>query len=107
MSGQEEIGGPRLDVANQCLWFGSERVALTPKAYGLLVYLAERPRRLVTKRELLDRLWTGTIVTDGVLKVCVRELRIALGDDARTPRWIETHHRRGYAFLQELPRHDG
>jgi DNA-binding winged helix-turn-helix (wHTH) protein len=104
LSGQQEIAEPRLDVANQCLWFGAERVALTPKAYGLLVYLSERPRTLVTKRELLDRLWRGTIVTDGVLKVCVRELRIALRDDAREPRWIETRHRRGYAFLRELPR---
>jgi DNA-binding winged helix-turn-helix (wHTH) protein len=94
----------RLDEADQCLWLGDERVSLTPKAYALLVYLAARPRRLVTKRELLDRLWSGTVVTDGVLKVCVRELRVALRDDARQPRWIETRHRRGYAFLRELPR---
>jgi len=95
---------PCLDTVDQCLWLGRERVALTPKAYALLVYLAEHSGRLVTKDELLDQLWSGIAVTDGVLKVCVRELRIALGDDARAPRWIETRHRRGYAFLRELPR---
>ena len=95
---------PALDTLNQCLWLADERVELTPKAYALLLYLAERPGRLVTKDELLERLWAGTVVTDGVLKVCVRELRVALRDDARSPRWIETRHRRGYAFLRELPR---
>jgi len=95
---------PCLDTVDQCLWVGSERVALTPKAYALLVYLAERPRRLVTKDELLESVWAGAVVTDGVLKVCVRELRVALRDDARAPSWIETRHRRGYAFLRELPR---
>jgi DNA-binding winged helix-turn-helix (wHTH) protein len=97
---------PRLDETNQCLWSGGQRIDLTPKAYSLLVYLAERPGKLVTKDELLDRLWSGTVVTDGVLKVCVRELRVALRDDAREPRWIETRHRRGYAFLRELPRRE-
>jgi len=108
MDGEQEIAvEPCLDTLDQCLWFGDERVALTPKAYGLLLYLAERPGRLVTKDELLDRLWGDAIVTDGVLKVCVRELRIALRDDARAPRWIETRHRRGYAFLRALPRREG
>src|SRR5215510_6539296 len=90
---------PCLDTVDQCLWYGERRVALTPKAYSLLVYLAERPGRLVTKDELLDAVWSGAVVTDGVLKVCVRELRIALRDDARSPSWIETRHRRGYALL--------
>jgi len=88
-----------LDTVNECLWRGSRRIALTPKAFALLAYLAERPRRLVTKDELLDALWKGTSVTDGVLKVCVRELRIALDDDAKTPRFIETLHRRGMISL--------
>lgn len=97
---------PALDTVNECLWRGDERIALTPRAYALLAYLAERPGRLVTKDELLDAVWAGTIVTDGVLKVCVRELRIALRDDARAPRWIETHHRRGYALVRALARRE-
>jgi DNA-binding winged helix-turn-helix (wHTH) protein len=103
---QENVARPCLDTVDQCLWFGGERVALTPRAYAQLVYLAERPGRLVTKDELLDTVWSGAVVTDGVLKVCVRELRIALRDDARSPSWIETRHRRGYAFLRPLARRE-
>jgi DNA-binding winged helix-turn-helix (wHTH) protein len=74
-------------------------VALTPKSLALLVYLAARSGRLITKQELLDAIWPGVYVADGALKVCVREIRRALDDDARAPRYVETAHRRGYRFI--------
>jgi pimeloyl-ACP methyl ester carboxylesterase/DNA-binding winged helix-turn-helix (wHTH) protein len=77
-------------------------VPLTPKALALLEYLASRPGRLVSKRELLDAVWPGVFVADGALKVCIREIRRALGDDARAPQYIETAHRRGYRFIAEV-----
>lgn len=89
------------------MWRGSQVAPLTPRAYAVLSYLAARPRRLVTKDELLDNVWKGTLVTDGVLKVCVRELRRALEDDVKTPTYIETAHRRGYRFIGDLPLVDG
>ncbi len=55
----------------------------------MLRYLADRPNRLVTKDELLKQLWPGIYVTKTVLKVCVREIRQALADNATTPRFIE------------------
>jgi DNA-binding winged helix-turn-helix (wHTH) protein len=88
-----------LDRAGGQLFGRMKAVPLTPKAYALLEYLVANAGRLATKRELLDALWPRQIVTDGVLKVCVRELRRALGDDARAPRVIETAHRRGYRFI--------
>ncbi len=96
-----------LDLVDQCLWRGGQRVDLTPRAFAVLAFLAARPKRLVTKEELLDTIWAGTVVTDGVLKVCVREIRIALGDDAKAPSYVETAHRRGYRFIGDLPRHEG
>ena len=69
-------------------------VALTPKSLALLEYLAARSGRLITKQELLDAIWPGVYVADGALKVCVREIRRALDDDARAPRYVETAHRR-------------
>jgi DNA-binding winged helix-turn-helix (wHTH) protein len=96
-----------LDQANQCLWRGAQCIALTPRAYAVLGFLIARPRRLVTKDELLDNVWKGTFVTDGVLKVCVRELRKALEDDVKSPSFIETAHRRGYRFIGDLPLVDG
>lgn len=94
----------RLDTQNECLWRGARSIALTPKAFAVLRYLADRPKRLVTKDELLDTLWAGTVVTDGVLKVCVLEIRKALEDDSKDPRFIQTVHRRGYRFLVDLER---
>jgi pimeloyl-ACP methyl ester carboxylesterase len=98
------FGDFQFDPTTRDLHGSSGLIALTPKALELLGYLSSRPGRLVTKRELLDNLWPDVFVTDGVLKVCVREIRRALGDDARTPRFIETAHRRGYRFI--APVHD-
>jgi DNA-binding winged helix-turn-helix (wHTH) protein len=88
-----------LDPVAGRLYGRSGAVPLTPKAFALLEYLAANPGRLLTKHELLDELWPRAYVTDGVLKVCIREIRRALDDDARTPRFIETAHRRGYRFI--------
>jgi pimeloyl-ACP methyl ester carboxylesterase len=74
-------------------------VPLPPKVYALLHYLASHPGRLVDKRELLEALWPDVFVGDAVLKTAVRDLRKALGDDPRAPRFIETRHRRGYRFI--------
>ena len=79
-------------------------VALTPKSLSLLEYLAARSGRLITKQELLDAIWPGVYVADGALKVCVREIRRALDDDAQAPRFVETAHRRGYRFIAAVRR---
>ena len=54
---------------------------------------------VVTKKQLVDRLWNGKAVGDDALTSCVQELRRALGDDPRSPRFVETRHRRGYRLL--------
>src|SRR5688572_10491401 len=90
------------DVVAQCFRRGGERVALTPKAYALLVALTRTPGRLVSKQELLAEVWPGVVVGDAVLKVVVNEIRGALDDDAHAPRFVATEHRRGYRFVGEL-----
>jgi DNA-binding winged helix-turn-helix (wHTH) protein/tetratricopeptide (TPR) repeat protein len=89
----------RLDLDNACLWRRAEAVRLTPKAFAVLQCLAERHGQLVTKNVLLERVWPGTVVGDAVLKVCVREIRKALGDKVDAPRFVATIHRRGYRFI--------
>src|SRR5215475_1536368 len=89
----------RLDSVNQCLWRGTDQISLSPKAFSVLLFLAERQGRLVTKQELLDAVWPDIHVTEGVLKRAVLEIRKALDDDAEEPRFIQTLHRRGYRFL--------
>jgi pimeloyl-ACP methyl ester carboxylesterase/DNA-binding winged helix-turn-helix (wHTH) protein/class 3 adenylate cyclase len=89
----------RLDTTNECLWRGSERIELTPKAFAVLRRLLEAAGHLVTKDQLLNSVWAGTFVGDAVLKVCIGEIRRALCDEPRAPRFIETLHRRGYRFI--------
>ena len=58
----------------------------------------------MTKDDLLDSVWTDAIVSEGTLTNSIRELRAALGDDAHSPRYIETVHRRGFRFVAKLER---
>jgi DNA-binding winged helix-turn-helix (wHTH) protein len=99
-----EFAGFRLDTINLCLWRRGnvgedERTALTPKAFDVLRYLVEHAGRLVTQDEILSALWPQSYVNPEVLKRQVLEVRKALGDDPRNPRFIETMPRRGYRFI--------
>ena len=96
---QLEFGSFRFDEANECVWEGGRPIQLRPKAYAILKYLIERPNVLVTKQQLLDDVWPDTFVSDAVLKDCIRQLREALRDNAKSPTYIETAHRRGYRFI--------
>src|SRR5436190_6342017 len=78
---------------------GTREVKLTPKALALLSFLAERPGEVVTKDELFTAVWPESTVGDAALVTCIQEVRSALQDDARQPRYIETLHRRGYRFI--------
>ncbi len=78
---------------------GGEVRTLEPKVMGVLCHLAERPGKTVSRRELLDRGWSGTVVGDEVLTRCVSELRKAFGDDARAPTVVGTVPRIGYRLL--------
>ena len=72
---------------------------LEPKLMAVLTHLAAAHGAIVTKTELLDRVWPRRYVVEGVLKRAVSELRRILGDDARDPRYIETVHRVGYRLV--------
>jgi TolB-like protein/Tfp pilus assembly protein PilF len=96
----------RLDVRNAQLWRGQEVIRLTNKALAVLCYLAERSGQLVTKDELFAAVWPGVVVSDSALVACIGELRRALGDERRTPQFIETVHGRGYRFIASLSTQD-
>jgi predicted ATPase/DNA-binding winged helix-turn-helix (wHTH) protein len=88
-----------LDLVNECLWEGPRAIKLRPKAFAVLEHLLASPGELVTKERLITAVWQDTFVGDAVLKVAIRQVREALSDDARSPRFIETAHRRGYRFI--------
>lgn len=88
-----------LDEGQARLTRAGQPLALPPKAFSVLCALARQPGRLVAKEALLDAVWGHRWVSDSVLKTTISELRAALGDDARQPRYIETASRRGYRFI--------
>jgi DNA-binding winged helix-turn-helix (wHTH) protein len=92
----------RLDRRSGRLTRAGQSIPVRRKTWEVLLYLVDRPGVLVTKSELLDAVWRDLAVTPDVLIRSVRELRLALGDDSRTPRCIETVHRRGYRFIAEI-----
>ena len=90
----------RTDSAAEVLGPGQE-IHLSPKAFDLLSALAsERPNAL-SKEKLQERLWPQTFVAEANLSNLVAEIRDALGDRARSPRYIRTVHGFGYAFFAE------
>lgn len=91
-----------LDPASGRLMRDGQAISITPKAFAVLHSLLQRPGKLITKGELLAAVWPRRCVGDGVLKVCIRELRQALGDESKQPRFIETAHRRGYRFVARI-----
>jgi DNA-binding winged helix-turn-helix (wHTH) protein len=88
-----------LDEADARLTCDGLPVALAPKPFAVLCALARAPRALVTKNQLLDAVWGHRFVTESVLKSAISEVRAALGDDPKQPRYIETVSRRGYRFI--------
>src|SRR5436305_3360540 len=77
-------------------------VRLGNKAFRVLVELAEQEGRLLTKDALFPAVWDGTIVSESALTSVIKELRRALGDDSKTPRYIESIYGRGYRLLPEV-----
>lgn len=94
-----EFGVFRLDVADRRLSTGGTTIHLSPKAHDVLVALVREAGRLVTKRELLARVWAEAFVEEGILTVHISSLRKALGDTSRAPTYIETVSRSGYRFI--------
>jgi predicted ATPase/DNA-binding winged helix-turn-helix (wHTH) protein len=94
--------GFSLDVANARLMRDATVVEVAPKAFALLAFLAQRPGELVLKDTLLDHVWGRRFVSEGAVKTVVSELRAALGDDARAPRFVQTVQGRGYRFIASL-----
>ena len=92
----------RLDAANAQLSRGQQVVKLSPKALSVLHYLVNRPGQLVTKDELFAAVWPEVVVTEGTMAQCIREVRKALGEKAREPRYVETVYRRGYRFIGQV-----
>lgn len=89
---------------------GTEVARLEPKAVALLVQLVQQPGRMVSREDLLARVWPGVVVSDDSLTQVVIKLRKALGDNPKHPRYIQTIPKRGYRLIAAVgvrePRQD-
>jgi TolB-like protein/Tfp pilus assembly protein PilF len=99
--------GPfRFETPSGRLWSGEQEVRVTPKAAAVLSALLARAGEPVSKEALFALVWPNIVVSDDALTSCIQELRRALADDPKEPRFIETRHRRGYRFVANLVRTD-
>lgn len=88
-----------VDSSRKLVSRDNEERHLRQKAFQVLVYLLDHRGRLVTKGELFESVWADTAVTDDVLVQCIKEIRRAVGDDTRNPRFIKTVPKSGYRFI--------
>jgi predicted ATPase/DNA-binding winged helix-turn-helix (wHTH) protein len=89
----------RLDPVAPSLWRDEQLMALPPKPLAVLAYLVAHAGQVVTKDALLEAVWPDTVVTEGVLKTALGQIRQVLGERAKTPHYIATVYRRGYRFI--------
>lgn len=102
MGHQYGFGPFRLDVRAETLYEGDRLVALPSRAIAVLALLADRRGQVVTKDELLAAAWPDSFVSEDSLTHAVSLLRSALGEDPRSPRYLQTVPRRGYRFVAEV-----
>jgi TolB-like protein/DNA-binding winged helix-turn-helix (wHTH) protein/Tfp pilus assembly protein PilF len=102
MSNLFNFGEFALDPGRRTLSRADSPVSLTPKAFDVLLFLAQNPNRLVTKEELLQAVWGDTIVEEGNLTQYISHLRKALGDNSDDTRLIVTIARKGYQFTADV-----
>src|SRR4051812_19003167 len=91
-----------LDPQKRELRRGEHAIELQPKIFDLLLFLVENRARLITRQELLDAVWDGTIVGDAAISRAIKEVRKAVGDDGEAQKIIKTVHARGFRFIAEL-----
>jgi DNA-binding winged helix-turn-helix (wHTH) protein len=91
-----------LDSDSRQLFRDEAEVHLQPKTYELLDLLVRSRPRALRKQHIRGQLWPDTVVGDASLTVAVAELRSALGDDAKEPRYVRTVYGFGYAFAGEV-----
>lgn len=96
------FGDMTLDTDTRQIHRGAVEVHISPKAFDLLTALVDARPRALSKADLHERLWPATYVTESNLAGLVAEIRRAIGDDARTPRFVRTVQRFGYAFAGEV-----
>jgi len=96
------IGSCEIDCERRRILLDGKERPLSRKAFDLLVVLIDERPKVVSKDDLIQRVWADTFVADANLAILIADVRAALGDSAQEPRMIKTHHRVGYSFVGEI-----
>ncbi len=91
-----------LDIERGLLSEVGRDVAIEPRAFALLVFLVENQDRMVTKDEIIEKLWDGRIVSDAAIATVIKTTRKVLGDDGVTQKYIRTVRGRGVRFVADV-----
>jgi two-component system KDP operon response regulator KdpE len=87
-----------IDMGSGRAFVDGKETELSATEWKLLIYLARNEGRIIPAEMLASRVWGVTFVEPSTIKMCVRRLRMKLGDDTRAPRIIRSHRGRGYSF---------
>src|SRR5262245_6521525 len=95
------FGRFELDLATVELRAGGKAVDLEPQVFALLALLVGNSERMVSKDEIIEKVWDGRVVSEAAVASRIKSARQALGDDGTAQRFIKTIHGRGYRFVGE------
>ena len=95
------FGQFELDLAAVELRSRGNAVSIEPQVFALLALLVENRERLVSKDEIVEKVWDGRVVSDAAVASRVKSARQALGDDGKSQQLIKTIHGQGYRFIAQ------
>lgn len=106
ITGVVRFGPFALDTGSGELTKSGNKVPLQDQPFQILRLLTERPGQIVTREEIRSRLWPDDTVVEfeNAVNAAIKKLRIALGDSAEDPHYVETLRRRGYRLMVEVER---
>lgn len=104
MPAEIQAGKPRIDLSRYELTVDRQRVKLERQPMELLIFLVQRPGLLVTRNDIIEKLWGQDVFVDvdGSINAAVRKIRSALKDDPTSPKYLETVVGKGYRFIGNL-----
>src|SRR3984957_17165394 len=95
--------GPfELDTAKVELRSGGEVCSVEPQVFALLALLVDNRERLVSKDEIIEKVWDGRVVSEAAVASRIKSARKVLGDDGKTQQFIKTIHRQGFRFVADV-----
>src|ERR1700722_10901623 len=96
-----KFGAFELDMATGELRKGDKVYCLEPQVFALLALLVENRERLVSKEEIIEKVWDGRVVSEAAVASRIKSARRVLGDDGKSQHFIKTIHRQGFRFVAD------